>query len=470
MRIIVQIPLVAATICVVNAHSTYALKPETPSAPHTAKISKLPADTGALQISATGPAGEKLQEFLVLAGVPAGSVAADFEKRTGRTAVNWQPHTVRIGKAGEYAWPLDRAYDVMYLRLETDGHQTQIAGPIKKADGPQLVEFRLEADRHVGGRILTPERKPAVGATVALALAQKDAVLEDGRLRGADQPLPEKSGDRWRRPLVVKTDDEGRFKLPTEPAPAAVLVLHDTGVKELSYDQFRKSPEVVLDLWGRVEGQVLWKDTPGASAQVTLSVHRDEYGYPGMIASYATTRTDKEGQFTFERALPGRTQISLPRSVDNPNARGATQIILPTQLNHVDVKPGQPTRALIGGHGRLVRGKLTGRDSWKGVTVRIHPTAPHVGFPGDDAAWKAFGELQQSPIGPLLFRDKLPVNADGSFEITDMLPGDYQLFVTAPDAENYSAYRQVSIDPEVPGAKPGAVELGEIKLKSPMSD
>ena len=180
----------------------------------------------------------------MLAGVPAGSVSAEYEKRTGRTVVNWQPHTVRIAKGGRYDWPRDRGYDVMYLRLEAEGYQPQIAGPIKKADGPQLVEFQPVIERSVGGRVFTPDRQPAADATVALALVQKDAALENGRLRGADAPLPEKPSDRWRRPLLVKTDSEGRFKLPTETGPAAVLVLHDAGVKELSYDDFRKSPEV----------------------------------------------------------------------------------------------------------------------------------------------------------------------------------------------------------------------------------
>ncbi|MEX2139591.1 MAG: hypothetical protein WD894_10040 [Pirellulales bacterium] len=430
-------------------------------------MTKLAADAGSLQITATGPAGEKLQSFQVLAGVEAGSVSADFQKRTGETVVNWQPHTVRISKGRDYAWSLNRTYEVMHLRLEADGYQPQIAGPIKKADGPQRIEFQLAPDRQVAGRILTPDRKPAAGATVALALVQKDAALQDGRLRGADQPLPEKPSDRWRRPLVVKADDEGRFKLPTEPGPAAVLVLHDSGVKELSYDSFRKSPEVVLDRWGRIEGRMLWKDTPGAGEEVTLSVHRDEYGYPGMIGSSASTRTDKEGRFTFERALPGQTQISRPlRPAPKRAAKGLTAIILPTQFLHVDVKPGEPTRILLGGQGRLVRGKLTGRDSWKGVTFHIHPTAPHIGFPGDDAAWQAFSELQKSPIGPLLFRDKQPVNADGTFEIADMLPGAYQLFVSAPDVQNYAAYLSVSIDPEVPGEKPVIQDLGEIKVKS----
>jgi hypothetical protein len=468
MQSIPRILLFAAIMFFGHAHVSRAGIPEAPPTSPPPKISKLPGAAAALHITAMDTAGAKSAEFLVLAGVEAGSTSAEFEKRTGQTVVNWQPHTVRVGKGGEYAWMLDRAYDVMYLRIEAEGFKPQIAGPIKKADGPQLIEFRLEPDRQVGGRILTPERKPAAGVTVALALAQKNAALEDGRLRGTDEPLPAEPSDRWRRPLLIKTDAEGRFKLPTEPGPAAVLIVHDSGVKELSYNQFRKSPEVVLDRWGRVEGRVLWKDKPGAGAEVTLSAHRDEYGYSGMISSSATAQTDKEGRFTFERALPGRTQISLPMKPATPEANGVTGIILDTQFIHAVVKAGEPTRVVIGGQGRVVRGKLTGRDSWKGVRIRIHPTAPHIGFPGDDAMWKAFGELQKGPAGRLLFRDKQPVNADGSFELADMLPGDYQLFVSVPDVPNYSAYKQVSIEPELVGAHAATLDLGEIEVKSPL--
>jgi hypothetical protein len=329
-----------------------------------------------------------------------------------------------------------------------------------------LVEFRLKADPQVAARVLTPDRKPAAGATVAMALAQKDAVWEDGHLRGIDELPAEKPGDRWRRPLFVKTDNEGRFRLPTEPGPAAVLVVDESGVKELSYDEFRKSPELVLDRWGQIEGQVIWKDKASAGDEVTLSVHRDEYGYPGMVASYASVRTDKQGRFTFRQALPGRTQISLPTNVAKTSGSDVTQVILPTQLIHVTVKAGEPTPVLIGGQGRLVRGKLTGRDSWKGVTLRIHPSAPHIGFPGDDAMWKAFGDLAKSPIGPLLFRDKQPVNSDGSFEVADMLPGDYQLFVSAPDVPNFAASTRLTIEPEMLGEKPAPFDVGQIQVKT----
>jgi hypothetical protein len=430
----------------------------------TARITKQLAGEDVLRILVVDADGNNVGDFRVLQGVGSESITAEYEKRTGRKVVNWQPHTVTVGANGEYNWPLERTYSIAYLRVEADGYEPQVAGPIKKADGAQLVEFQLKRDAGIVGRVLTPEGQPAAEATVALALAQKDAALEDGRLRGADQPIPDKPSDRWRRPLVVKTDGQGNFELPTECEPAAVLVIHDSGVLETAYEKFQKNPELKLNRWGKIEGRVLWKDKPGVDDEITLSVHREDYGYPGMIASYAKTRSDREGIFTFERALPGHTQISRPFKPKN-SKDGITQVILPSQYTHVTVKSGEPTKLLIGGQGRVVKGKLKGRDSWKDVTFHLHPTAPHIGLPGDDAMWKAWSELAKSEVGPLLFRSKQPVKADGTFEIHDMLPGSYQLFISAPGVDNYAAYTHLTVDAEIPGEVPATLDLGEIAVK-----
>ena len=228
----------------------------------------------------------------------------------------------------------------------------------------------------------------------------------------------------------------------------------------MAYDAWQKSPEVTLQRWGSIAGQVLWQDKPGADEEVSLTVHRDEYGYPGMIASYAKTRTDKDGKFTFDRVLPGLVQISRPIKPAEPNDTGITAVILNGMFQHVKVAPGDATPVLLGGQGRKVTGKFVGLDSWEGATYHFHPEAPHVGFGGDDASWKAFGQLKASPIGPLLFRDKQPINKDGTFTIEKMLPGRYQLFLSAPGFTNYAAYAQVQVEPEVPGEKPAASRSG----------
>lgn len=430
---------------------------------------EIEARKNGIRISVLNAKGDRgIPEFRVIAGVSSRGVADEFEKRTGRTVINWQPHTCRIGKEGDYVWPLDKAYDEMAIRVEADGYAPQVFFPIKKANGVQHIVFLLTEDQGVKGRVLTPDGKPAAGATVALSIPQQQIYWEEGKLRGADQPLPESLRDRWQRPRFVKADAEGRFQLPTEYEPAAVLIVHESGVLEMPYDAWKESSEVKLKKWGSIAGQILWQDKPGVDEEVTLSVHRDEYGYPGMVASYGKTRTDKEGKFTFDRVLPGLVQISRPSKPSGPNAAGITGVILNGMFQHVKVAAGDATPVLLGGQGRKVTGKFVGLDSWDGATFHFHPTAPHIGFGGDDVSWKAFGELQASAIGPLLFRDKQPINKDGTFTIENMLPGSYQLFLSVPGFARHSAYTQVQIEPETPGVKPAAVELKEIAVNKPV--
>jgi hypothetical protein len=278
----------------------------------------------------------------------------------------------------------------------------------------------------------------------------------------------------------VKADGSGSFSLPEESdTAAAVLVMHENGVREMSLAEFKQGPDgfmvdeaksgdekskaalVRLQPWGRIEGKVQWGDKAGADQKVSLSIFRDRYGYPGVIAQYEKTKSLADGSFTFDHVLPGLTQLSCPIPA-GANGSGITEINLTGQTTHVTVKPGV-TPAIIGGQGRTVKGRLEGRDSWEGVTFHFHPTAPHIGMPGDDAMWKAWAEFQKSPSGPLFFRDGLKVNADGSFEIPNVLPGDYQIFFTRQGEPAHVASSKVSVEAESPGIKPEAQVLPDLK-------
>jgi hypothetical protein len=406
-----------------------------------------------------------IPRFRILAGVPSGVRGAEeFVKRTGlssRDVANWQLHTLKIVENGTYFWSTGRTYPEMALRVEADGYQPQRTQWIVKSQEPEQIEFLLDEDHGIRGRVLQPDGLPAAGATIALALPQRDAVVENGTLRGMDRPRPQNERDGWRRPHTVKTDAEGRFRFPIETdAASAILILHDSGVCELPYPDFRRRPAVLLKRWGQIDGRILWKDAPGVDEPVDLIIFRDEYGYPGMIASYADSRTDAQGRFNFEKVLPGRVQISRPISI------GTTGVVLPGLVTHLDVRAGETTEVLLGGQGRTVRGRLIGRDSWDDVTFHFHPTAPHIGFPGDDDSWKGFAWFRRSPIGPLFFRDKLNPNADGSFEIPHMLPGSYQLFVSAPGVQNYAGTAQFNIEAEIPGEPPPPLDLPEIVVRA----
>ena len=349
----------------------------------------------------------------------------------------------------------------MALRIEADGYKPVTSPWIKKSEGANNLEFKLDTDPGITGRVLTPDGKPAANAVLALAMVQRDAVIEGGALRGFGQPEPEKPGDRWRRPVFAPTDNEGRFRVPNlADATAAVLIAHDSGVREIRFSEFEKAPEIKLGRWGRIDGRVLWQEKAGANENVSLTIHRDDYGYPGVVAQYEKTISDANGNFVFDKVLPGRVQLSRPHTFDKPTKRGTTSVMLPGMTSHVAVKSGDPTRALIGGRGRTIKGRLTGRDAWEGVTIHFHPRAPHVGMPGDNEVWAAWNEFKTSAIGPIFFRSGLKPNADGRFEISGVLPGDYQLFV-----DGNRGYRQFSVEAESGAAPAEPLDLGAIQVK-----
>jgi hypothetical protein len=190
---------------------------------------------------------------------------------------------------------------------------------------------------------------------------------------------------------------------------------------------------------------------------VTLIIYRDTYGYPGVIAQYEKTTSAGDGTFIFERVLPGLAQITPG------NKAGISEVDLFPLITHLTVQPGA-NRALLGGQGRTIRGRLVGRAEWADVTFHFHPTAPHIGLPDDDEMGKGWGALQKSPTGPLYFRNGLKVNPDGTFEIPAVLPGEYQIFFTR--AGERAAGGKFVVPPETPGTKPDPQDIGEFRSQT----
>lgn len=424
-----------------------------------------------IQLTVLDAEGRPVPEFHVVAGVK-----SSVSPRRDPEIVNWQPHTLRTGQGGTLDWPMAKAYDPMALRVEADGFAPQTFAWLNRKE-PHDLEFRLQPDPGLAGLVLGPDGQPAANATVALAMVQRDAVIEEGRLRHAGQTPPARLADRWRWPRMATTDAGGRFQLPAENDPtAALLVVHEKGVRELSLADFQRgadglgqpgSPmrQVKLQAWGRVEGRAQWGDIPGAGRKVSLSIHRDTYGYPGVIAQYESVTTDASGRFTFERVLPGLTQFSCPLKVDGGEASGISEINLPGLTTHLTVAPGRNT-ALLGGQGRTLRGRLIGRDSFADITLRFHPTAPRVGFGGDPGIWSAWTALRESPLGPAFHRGGLKLAADGTFEIPAVFPGSYQLFIQRAGQPEHLAAGSFHVPPETPGQPRAPLDIGEFRCRT----
>ena len=448
-----------AVVITGNAAANEALP--APAAPAAVPAKSAASQTRSILVNVMDSTGRKpIKEFRVIAGVK-----SSFSGPGTQEIITWQPHTLRTGSDGALIWPMAKAYDPMALRVEADGYAPQTFAWLDKKN-PHEVDFRLTADRGITARVLLPDGQPAAGATVALAMVQREAVMEQGRLRHTDDPWPEKESDRWRWPRFVKTDAEGRFQLPAETDPtAAVLMVHDSGVREMALTELKPDMEVTLQPWGRLEGRVQWGRVPGTNRSVSLSAHRDNYGYPGVIAQYEKTTTDADGRFTIERVLPGLVQLSSPTPAAPGSKSGITEINLPGMTTHLTVQPGN-NPALLGGQGRVVNGRLTGRGSWSDVTFHFHPTAPHIGRDSDSEMWSAWRHWETSPVGPIFFRKDLKVNADGSFEIPDVLPGSYQIFFARTGEKAFVATSSIVVPAETPGTKPKPQSIGKLRSRN----
>ncbi len=298
--------------------------------------------------------GEPISDFRVISGVEIRIlVEPSFaERHPGEEIVVWQPHTAAASVAGVWDKPLARAYNPLALRVEADGYVPDRHLWVDKGKGSQELVFELKKDARRKGRVLLADGTPAAGAQVGVALVQRNVRLEEGgALEGFGEPMPAKLGDAWRRPTMVAADAGGRFELPGETDPAAaVVVAHESGVASLFYADFAADPEIELEPWGRIEGEVALGEKPGEGIEVTFGIQHYGFGYPDMFRQGGVVETDASGKFAFEKVVPGTVQVSLFQFF--PQDGGGRGFRVPTPesaYTHVVVEPGETAKVKLGG-------------------------------------------------------------------------------------------------------------------------
>jgi hypothetical protein len=248
-----------------------------------------------------------------------------------------------------------------------------------------------------------------------------------------------------------------------------LAVVHQDGYLEMPFDElldFASEDETVqlsLRRWGRIRGKVLWKEKPGVGELVSASVHRDGR-YPGMIAAYPQAIADANGDYSLDYVPPGRAQVAHRVILAKQTKLSRTGAIYEYPVFHVNVRSGKTVNVDIGGKGIVVVGKLAGVKSFSDVTIAIQPPAPDVfgwvkfgNAGGGNDLQKGFAALRGSDYAPLYFRGSLPVAADGSFRIQDMMTGTFNLIVSG------GASASMLFDATSFGDNP--IDLGTIQVK-----
>ena len=302
----------------------------------------------------------------------------------------------------------------------------------REDEGSQTFDFALHPSKGYTGLVLLPDGKPATGAEVALATQGNPVSIRSGHF------------DRhWDFPKT-STGPDGRFTFPARDDKFLLVAVSEAGYAEVSSDELAKSGKLVLQPWGRIEGNVRIGSRFGSGQEVMFQPDRPNRAY--FWSFDYTTQTDERGLFLFDWVIPGSGRIS--RSVVTKLGGGAYGH-MPCWPESVEVKPAQTVRVTIGGKGRPVTGR---------VVLDGTPEAP--------IDW-----TQNEPVEIGLFA-AANIDKDGRFRIEDIPSGRHRLEVrvNAPSQGAGGpvigrAQRDFTM-PEMPGGRSNEpLDLGTITVK-----
>lgn len=442
---------------------------------------------------ADAESGEKLATFVTSEG------------RFNDRGYDWFFTRTHQHQNGEFTTYLTAGENAPLLVVQAEGHLPWVSGPITKATN---FNIKLERGVHPKGVVLKPDGQPATNVTVFLASPYGHTRSENlGVVNSAQK---------------ATTDARGRFYFSPQKDAVSVMAFDEVGFAEVPIDELLKTGEVRLKALAKVEGSLKIGPAPGTNEVIYLSTAPAPYHwYPLEIPAYSitfTTRTDANGNFSFDRAPPtlmevAHSPMALIETVQGdvmpaPAPVGAFRL---TQAQRILGRPGETTRVTLGGQGRVVTGRVQVDGSeeadWRGSPQSMELVVPYEG-PSDaaikslteklretrrpgatrrqlDAAEKAYQDERRSLAAATqkyfatekgkaaLFASRryfLQFDSEGAFKIDDVPPGKYRItgaiMSNNPSAVTFARRFLAQIDAEivVPDGS-GPFDAGVIKAK-----
>ena len=327
---------------------------------------------------------EPISEFKLLSGIHYGD----------DRPISWRRRNPKIFTQGHYETRFTHPHPAYIIQVEADGYKPEPSRPIGSDEGEVTIDFKLAKGMGPAGIVLLPDGSPATGAEAILCTPSQGAYIQDGRQRYDGQ--------------FVETKQDGKFSFPMQMDAYAIVVLHDDGYAEVTEDELAESPEVTLQPWARVEGQLIIGKEPGAHEGMRLRFDR-RVTQNGLRFYYrCNTVTDVNGNFVFERIAPGSVRIYHEIKVSEKSTHFSHGIDL-------EIEAGETYKITIGGTGRPVTGKILVPDYFKNKFDWRHTN---------------YGlriKTSEGPYSQLGFK----INEDGTFRIEDVPAGDYYLHFNA---------------------------------------
>jgi beta-lactamase regulating signal transducer with metallopeptidase domain len=179
-------------------------------------------------------------------------------------------------------WEISKLYEAAFLRTYLQDHET--------LPKPIVVPS-------ISGKVFDPDGKPASGVRI-VSHTPRHWVDLDATLT----LKPHNSGG------VRKSKQNGIFGLPERTEPYRVLLVHESGVANVSHEELLRANGIVkLQKWASVSGTLKLGGKPQAGETIVLHFDTLPWSYsrggPRLTTTHRST-TDKDGNFSFDRVPP----------------------------------------------------------------------------------------------------------------------------------------------------------------------
>jgi len=263
----------------------------------------------------------------------------------------WDPERVLTGQGGLATLLLTEEYELLpvLLRVQADGYQPALSPRLQAAAAEQTIRIQLRKGEELRGAVLDSAGQAVAGASVGL-------LTELGSLWVGSDGLEDAVGSE-----VVQSDATGRFRLPTAPDAIGLVAWHEAGLIETGLAAFGQRPDLVLQAWGRVAGQL--PPAPHgepAMALVAATEHLPRL-FPSTVAGLlqfvpeaCMEQADEAGRFSLDRVPAGRRVFWHPVLL-GPEVPPIEQFFC-FNGRWLEVKPGATTQVEVSP--RSVRAQL----------------------------------------------------------------------------------------------------------------
>jgi len=264
--------------------------------------------------------GQPIPIFKIIPGAPSIDIPGDTV---------WQYYQSIVFADGQYQFDLTFGTWSNLLRVEAEGYETTNSPTFGTSESNLILDFRLHKRNWPSGIVRTPDGQPVSNAN-AFVVTQA-AYVENGQpMRGT--PTEAKT----------RTGGDGSFKLSLPDKPFLLVVTHDDGFAEIPSETTKFPIEIVLQPWGRVEGDAFLGPNPLRGQTIsyrTEKAPRVNMTKPQVEYQTSPVQTDDKGHFVLDHVHPG-------------------EIFIEPSYMSIDVKAGETTHVTLGGTGRPVIGRI----------------------------------------------------------------------------------------------------------------